>query len=57
LGEKASSKIIEQMKNQSEEQKEKTINDLKIKLINTSTQVQDIISNFQKVHEDLIELK
>jgi hypothetical protein len=45
------------MKNQSEEQKAKTINDLKIKLINTSTQVQDIISNFQKVHEDLIELK
>lgn len=56
-GAEAAAKMIEQAKDQSLEEDTKQFQQLKKKLKNTSQQVQDIVSNFQRVHTDLQDLK
>lgn len=56
-GKLAAEKLILKQSTQSEEQNKKEVALLEQKLVSTSEQVQAIISNFHKVHEDLKALK
>lgn len=57
IGAEAAQKMIEQAKEQSQEENNKQFEQLKSKLQSTSKQVLDIVQNFQRVHTDLQDLK
>lgn len=56
-GEQEAKKLIEKMKTQTVEQNQNKVELLKQKLITTSEQVQEIVNNFQGVHQELVDLK